>query len=109
MSHKRPVDSLSLTHYRNHEATWFDCDFWRTDWTHLGWQAQYAWIRLLSGPEYGQHGFPIDQLTKALDSREVDAEAAVESLLRAGLITERHGYYVFPNVVWGAPPEEAVL
>lgn len=100
------IDSLSLTHYRVEHETYFDTDIWRTDVVELGWEAHYAWFRLLSGPEYVREGFPIARLPEAFDSREFDPAPAIDALLRGGLI-ERHGeFFTFPNVIWGYPPEE---
>lgn len=99
-------DALSLTHYRVDHETYIDVDLWETNLVELGWQAVYAWFRLLSGPEYVREGFPSVHTEEALDPREINGPAAIESLTRAGFIVERDGYLTFPNVIWGMPPEE---
>lgn len=100
------TDALSITHYRTEHSTYLDTEWMGSTAAELGWEAQYTWLRLVSGPEYQREGFPIDRLKEAFDTpREFDYPAAVESLLRAQLIVEDGGYYTFPNVIWGTPPD----
>lgn len=100
------IEATALTHYRNDEATWFDTRIWNSELPELGWEAMYAFFRLLSGPEYERDGFPLDRLDEAIDSRELDVDAALESLLRAGAVVRDGDRLAFPNVIWGTPPEE---
>lgn len=103
---KRP-EALSLTHYRTEHQTYFDTEWIYSDMRELGWEAQYAWIRLLSGPEHEREGFPVAKVQEAFEPpKEFDYQAAVESLLRAQLIVKDGNYYTFPNVIWGTPPDE---
>lgn len=99
------IDSLSLTHYRVEHETFFNTDLWQTDLIELGWEATYAWFRMLSGPECIRAGFPVAKLGDAFDSREFIPHEAIDALLHAGLIVDDGDYYTFPNIEWGYPPE----
>lgn len=98
------VDSLSLTHYRTDDATYFDTRWADSELTDLGWQAQLAWFRILSGSEMTRDGFPMEAVPELFDSREFPTSAAIESLLRAKLLVKADGHLVVPNLVWGEPP-----
>ena len=100
------LDALTLTHYRTDHDTYIDTDLWSSDIVELGWEAQYVWMRLLSGPEFTRDGFPRAALSKAIDPRELAVEPALESLERAGLITIGDTFITYPNIAWGEPPED---
>lgn len=103
---KRP-EALSLTHYRTEDQTYFDTAWIHSDMAELGWEAQYAWIRLVSGPEYERQGFPVSRVREALGQpQEFNYTSAIDSLIKAQLIVEDGDYYTFPNVEWGTPPED---
>lgn len=102
------IEALSLTHYRIENNTFIDADLHSSDIVELGSEAQYAWLRMLTGPEYGPEGFPAERLRDAFEDprAEFDYQAAVQSLIEARMIHLDGDFYVFPNVVWGPPPEE---
>ena len=97
--------ALSLTHYRTEHETWLDTELFDSDFRRFDANAQYVWIRLLTGPEYGPAGFPKSQVGHVFRPDDIDAPTTIQEITDAGLVVDESDYLRVPNVTWGTPPQ----